>query len=81
MRFSLILLAALLLPTSAATWGSEVQTDEGKVFVLVYSRGALASVMSRGAHEELLQALCDEGAFMVREIDGTTASVHPCNRE
>lgn len=95
MRLALILLAALLLPTSASSWGigmctkiewqsfkriecTKVESDEGAIFVIVYSRGALAMVESRGAREGLLVALCDEGAYMVREIDGSTSYVHMC---
>lgn len=93
--FILTLLAVLIPATASAwgvgmctkiEWQSfkriectEVQTEDGKVFVIVYSRGAFSIVEGRGARPELLQALCDEGAYLVREVDGTTSYVHMCD--
>ena len=95
MRKFILTLLVLLIATPAGAWGicttiewrslkqidcSEVATDDGKVFVIVYARGILALLNERGTDRaDMIKALCDDGATLVREIDGSTSIVTVCS--
>jgi hypothetical protein len=94
-NFILTTVLVLLFASPAGAWGicttiewrslkqidcSEVEIDGGKVFVIVYGRGILDLLNARGSDRaDMIKGLCDDGATLVREIDGATSILNVCS--